>query len=44
MFREFPMFIACWSVGLLMILLPSLIVKLFGKEIDEENGGDNYEN
>ena len=35
MLSEIPMFLACWGVGLFIILLPSIIVKLFGKEIDE---------
>jgi hypothetical protein len=35
MLSELPMFLACWSIGLFIILLPSIIVKLFGKEIDE---------
>lgn len=35
MLSELPMFLACWGVGLFIILLPSCIVKLFGKEIKE---------
>lgn len=35
MLSELPMFLACWGVELFIILLPSVIVKLFGKEIDE---------
>lgn len=33
MLSELPMFLACWGIGLFIILLPSRIVKLFGKEI-----------
>ena len=32
MFREIPLFLMTWGVGLFLILLPSLIVRLFGKE------------
>ena len=35
MLSELPMFLACWGVGLFIILLPSCIVKSFGKEIKE---------
>lgn len=35
MLSELPMFLACWGVGLFIILLPSCIVKLFGEEIKE---------
>jgi hypothetical protein len=35
MLSELPIFLACWGVGLFIILLPSLIVRLFGREIKE---------
>jgi hypothetical protein len=35
MLSELPIFLACWGVGLFIILLPSLIVRLFGREIEE---------
>jgi hypothetical protein len=35
MLSELPMFLAYWGVGLFIILLPSCIVKLFGKEIEK---------
>jgi hypothetical protein len=35
MLSELPIFLACWGVGLFIILLPSLIVRLFGREVEE---------
>ena len=37
MFRELPLFLLCWSVGLSIILLPSFIVKLFRKEVKDDD-------
>ena len=36
MFREIPLLIGTWCVGLFILLLPTLIVKIFGREIEEE--------
>lgn len=36
MFRELPLFLGVWSIGLSILLMPSLIVYLFGKEVDED--------
>ncbi len=36
MLTELPMFLLTWATGLFIIFLPSLIVKLFGKEINNE--------
>lgn len=36
MFRELPLFLGVWFVGLSMLLMPSIIVSLFGKEVDED--------
>jgi hypothetical protein len=35
MFNELPLFLMTWAVGLSIILLPSLITLLFGKEEEE---------
>ena len=35
MLNELPLFLMTWSVGLSIILLPSLITLLFGKEEEE---------
>ena len=35
MFKELPLFLMTWAVGLFIILLPSLITLLFGKEEEE---------
>jgi hypothetical protein len=37
MFRELPLFLLCWSAGLSIILMPSFIVKLFGKEVEDDD-------
>jgi hypothetical protein len=33
---ELPIFLGCWIIGLSIILLPNMIVQLFGKEIEED--------
>ena len=35
MFNELPLFLMTWTIGLFIILLPSLITLLFGKEEEE---------
>lgn len=35
MLNELPLFLMTWGVGLMILLLPTLITLLFGKEEEE---------